>query len=216
MTDQKSSKTTVSQAEFARLVNVNRSSVYRALEKGRLTGTPDGQIELDADARDRDAIEFAALTLWDGSGSSQPHHRARMEQIREQTRQRQAMKTAKDSAQPAQDAPKSLDGMDALNLRLKRAETEKREHEAEMARMDREYKERSLLNREAVEFALRDYTAKTAAQWGNLADRLAPVLHPLETVEEVRATLAEAADQALREVHAALNEAAKLAAEVEQ
>ena len=105
--------------------------------------------------------------------------------------------------------------MDALNLRLKRAETEKREHEAEMARMDREYKQRSLLNREAVEFALRDYTAKTAAQWGNLADQLAPVLHPLETVEEVRATLAEAADQAMREVHAALNEAAKLAAEVE-
>lgn len=203
----------ITQAEFARLVDVNRSTVSRAIERGRLVAGADGLITLDVEDDGKDSLELCALAKWEASGSGRPHHRARMAQIREEKSARKAMRAAAtDYADPAAEA-RSQDGMEALNLRLKRAETEKREHDADMARMDREQKAKNLLQREAVEYGLRDFTQNLSAMLDNSPDELAAELHTLQSVEEVRGHLASHFDALRHKMADAMATAMRLAKE---
>lgn len=65
--------TRVTQAEFARMAGVNRSTVHRWLQNGRIEADANGLIDPDAAARMRDATE-----------SPMPHHQARKSQFDEQ------------------------------------------------------------------------------------------------------------------------------------
>ena len=67
--------------------------------------------------------------------------------------------------------------------------------------MTRETQAGNLIAREDVEFALDDLGATLRSLMENLADRLAPVVHPLQTIEETHAALSEAAQDVLQTMH---------------
>lgn len=176
--------TTESRADFARRMGWNRSSVTRAVKDGRVV-LVDGMVDVEA-----------SLAKIDALASPYAHHRAHAQQLEDE----RAQKAAGDA--PAQ--PMAHEGLEALNLRLKRAEADKREHEAEMARMERETMAGNLIAREDVEFALDDFGATLRSLMENLADRLAPVVHPLQSMEETHAALAEAAQDVLQTMNESL------------
>ncbi len=212
--------TRVTQAEFARLVDVNRSTVLRAIQRARIAANEDGSLDLEVEDDSRDSLELAALSLWENSGSSRPHHRARMIQIREEKEARRAMQAAAmiaDQTGEVTEAAASLkEKVESLNLRLKQAETEKREHEADKARMERDVMAKNLLQREAVEFGMRDFTQRIAFMFDSTPDQLAAEVHALQTPEEVRAHIAEYIDRMRRELAQYMTTAMRLAMEEEQ
>lgn len=170
-------------AEFARRMGWNRSSVTRAVQ--------DGRVVLSGDMVDVDA----SLAKIEALASPYAHHRAHAQQLEE----------ARETNPPPADVPAaSKDSIEALNLRIKRADADKREHEAEMARMERETMAGNLIAREDVEFALDDVGATLRSLMENLPDRLAPVVHPLQSIEETHAALAEAANDVLQTMNESL------------
>lgn len=181
--------TTETRADFARRMGWNRSSVTRAVQDGRVV-LLDGLVDVDA-----------SLAKINALASPYAHHRAHAQQLEEARQAKTPTATAVAAAMkayaPLQDAVPA-EGLEALNLRLKRAEADKREHEAEMARMERETMAGNLIAREDVEFALDDFGATLRSLMENLADRLAPVVHPLQSMEETHAALAEAAADVLQ------------------
>lgn len=170
--------TTESRADFARRMGWNRSSVTRAVK--------DGRVVLDGDMVDVEA----SLQKIEALAHPAAHHRAHAQQLEE-------ARAAKSADEQKPEAA-TIEGIEALNLRLKRAEADKREHEAESARMDREERAGNLIKREDVEFALDDFGATLRSLMENFADRLAPVVHPLQSMEETHAALAEAANDVLQ------------------
>jgi hypothetical protein len=172
--------TTETRAEFARRMGWHRSSVTRAVEDGRVVLLNE-RVDVEASL-----AKIAALA------SPSAHHRAHAQQLEE----------ARETKQAPVDVPEAVkDSVELLNLRLKRAEADKREHEAESARMDREERAGNLIKREDVEFALDDFGATLRSLMENFADRLAPVVHPLQSMEETHAALAEAANDVLQMMH---------------
>lgn len=173
--------TTESRAEFARRMGWNRSSVTRAAKDGRVVLAGD-MVDVEASLQKIEALAHPAA-----------HHQAHVRQLEE------GRKAKADGVEKP--AP---EGIEELNLRLKRAEADKREHEADMARMERETMAGNLIAREDVEFALDDFGATLRSLMENLADRLAPVVHPLQSMEETHAALAEAAADVLQTMNESL------------
>lgn len=188
--------TTETRADFARRMGWNRSSVTRAVQ--------DGRVVLDGDLVDVEA----SLEKIEALASPYAHHRAHSQQMAEQRHAKTPTAGAVAAAMRALAPPEppalpKADGesIEVLNLRLKKAEANKREHEADMARMERETMAGNLIAREDVEFALDDFGATLRSLMENLADRLAPVVHPLQTIEETHAALSEAAQDVLQTMH---------------
>lgn len=69
--------TRVTQAEFARMAGVNRSTVHKAIARGRLVAV-DGEIEVEIAGTDD--LERSVNALWEGGASQKPHHMARKQQ----------------------------------------------------------------------------------------------------------------------------------------
>ena len=187
--------TTESRADFARRLGWNRSSVTRAVQNGRVV--------LVGDLVDVDA----SLSKIEALASPYAHHRAHAQQL-DESRQAKAPTLGAVAAAmkalaplPENEAGMPLESIEQLNLRLKRAEANKREHEEAITRMDREERAGNLIAREDVEFALDDFGATLRSLMENWADRMAPVVHPLQSIEETHAALAEAAQDVLQTVH---------------
>ena len=174
-----------SRADFARRMDWNRSSVTRAVEDGRVV-LCNGMVDVEASLQKIEAL-----------ASPYAHHRAHAIQLEED----RSAKNEPPPAEPPEVAKTKSENAEALNLRLKTAEANKREHEAEIARMDREFKAGNLLAREDVEFALDNYGATLRGLLENLADRMAPVIQPLQTLEEVHAALNSMAQEVLQTMH---------------
>lgn len=205
--------TTLTQAAFARLCKVNRSSVSRAVKRGRLVLT-DGMVAVPALADPAASLEERALSLWLTSASADPHHQARLQQLQEAREKKAALQqTAEGVADPREDmhAPQS---MESINLRIKRADAVKRENEARKSEIERLAMEGEYLLKEAVDYALRDHTAVLRRELENLADRLAPVVHPLETAEEIHAAIGRAAEEVLKTLHHSMVQAKDAAREL--
>ena len=179
--------TTETRADFARRMNWHRSSVTRAIDAGRIV--LDGEL-VNVEA----SLEKLKL-----SASSEPHHLAHAAQLEEQ---RQAHT-------PPPEQPEARATIDELNLRIKAADADKREHEADIARMDREQRAGNLIAREVVDFVLNDYAASLRSLMETRADRLAPVIYPLQSMEEVHAALSEADESILHEMTAAMKRKAE-------
>lgn len=160
----------------------NRSSVTRAIQGGRVVLTEDGQVDVEASLARIEVLAHPA-----------PHHRAHALALEEGRKKR--------SDPPAASAPPKTESLEALNLRLKRAEADKREREAEMARLDLEAKAGDLIARADVEFALDEVGAILRGLMDNLASRLAPAVHPLQTLEETHAAIDEAARDVLHTLY---------------
>lgn len=173
-------------ADFARRMEWHRSSVTRAVDDGRVV-LCNGMVDVEASLKKIEAL-----------ASPYAHHRAHALQLEED-------RTAKNAPTPPAEPPEvtkaKSESLDALNLRLKTAEADKREHEADIARMDREFKAGNLLAREDVEFALDNYGATLRGLLENIADRMAPMIQPLQTLEEVHAALNSMAQEVLQTMH---------------
>lgn len=179
-------QTLETRADFARRMDWNRSSVTRAVEDGRVV-IRDGMVDVEASLKKIEAL-----------ASPYAHHRAHAIQLEED---RSAKNEPQIPAEPPEVAKTKSENAEALNLRLKTAEANKREHEAEIARMDREFKAGNLLAREDVEFALDNYGATLRGLLENIADRMAPMIQPLQTLEEVHASLNSMAQEVLQTMH---------------
>lgn len=154
-------KTRVTQAEFARMANVNRSTVNRWIQAGRIEVGPDGKIDAEAALRSRDATE-----------SSEPRHQARKAQFDEQ-------KVAH-AATGATGAPAgSLDGLgvgEKIGLLLKQANLKKLNAQAEQANLDLDLAAKAVYDANDVNFVLTDLGRTVADAFQSLADRYAPVV----------------------------------------
>ena len=179
--------TTESRADFARRMGWNRSSVTRAVQDGRVV-LIGGRVDVDASMEKINAL-----------ASPSAHHRAHAQQLVEDRHAK--TQAAMRAYAPPGEKTVVAESIEELNRRLKSAEAEKREHEADMARMERETMAGNLIAREDVEFALDDFGATLRSLMENLADRLAPVVHPLQTIEETHAALSEAAQDVLQTMH---------------
>ena len=173
-------------ASFARRMDWNRSSVTRAATDGRVV-MREGMVDVEASLQKIEAL-----------ASPYAHHRAHALQLEED---RTAKSAPTPPAEPPEDTKAKSENLDALNMRLKTAEANKREHEADIARMDCEFKAGNLLAREDVEFALDNYGATLRGLLENIADRMAPMIQPLQTLEEVHAALNSMAQEVLQTMH---------------
>ena len=180
-------------ADFARRVGWNKSSVTRAAQDGRVV-VEGGLVNVEASLEKINAL-----------ASPYAHHRAHAQQLAEVREQKRITPSAVEAAlramAPLPDTLPAGESIEELNRRLKKAEADKREHEADMARMERETMAGNLIAREDVEFALDDFGATLRSLMENLADRLAPVVHPLQTIEETHAAINEAAVDVLQTMH---------------
>lgn len=136
-----------------------------------------------------------SLRLKELAASPQPHHRAHAAALEEGRRQTQTEPSAKPGTATQHHE------IDSLNMRLKAAEVNKREQEAEKARMETEQMGGNLIAKENVDFALDDFGATLRSLMENFADRYAPVIHPLQSLDDVHRALDEAATDILQTVH---------------
>lgn len=180
--------TTETRADFARRMGWNRSSVTRAVQDGRVV-LAGGMVDVEASLEKIEAL-----------ASPYAHHVAHATQL-QQSRQVATSPGSQSQTPPSPETVAAGESIEELNRRLKKAEADKREHEADMARMERETMAGNLIAREDVEFALDDFGATLRSLMENLADRLAPVVHPLQAIEETHAALSEAAQDVLQTMH---------------
>ena len=185
--------TTENKAAFARRMadhmgrEVNRATVGRWAEAGRivmdgelvnveaslslLKGTQGGR----ADVSDRHAHEYADKTAAKAQAAAQ---------------------TAAAYSQP-QAADLSLEK--ARRIRAV-AEARIKAAEAEMREMERDEMARKLIRIEDVNFVMDDFGATLRSLMETLADRLSPVVFPLQSLEDTHAALNEAAENVLHEM----------------
>lgn len=72
--------------------------------------------------------------------------------------------------------------------------------EAEIREMERDEAAGRLIQKEVVDFVLDDYSASLRSLLETFADRLAPVIYPLQTLEDTHAALSDAAENILVEM----------------
>ena len=189
--------TTESKAAFARRMadhmgrEVNRATVGRWADAGRivmegelvnveaslqlLKGTQGGR----ADVSDRHAQEYADKIA------------------------RQGAEMAINAAQTVantQTPPPAEQSLDKARRIRAVAEARIKAPEAEMREMERDEMARKLIRIEILNFTLDDFGATLRSLMETLADRLAPVVFPLQSLEDTHAALNEAAENVLHEM----------------
>lgn len=153
---------TVSRAEFARLQGVNKSTVTRWIQSGRIALTDDGRVDV-----------AAAREQLKATGSPLPHHEARREQAAE-ARLGGAEDSVAGAATP-RNASDPAPGTD-VSLRLKEARARYEENRADMAALDRDQKAGLLVLRADAEYAMADIGRRLASLVERLADQTTPTL----------------------------------------
>ena len=139
----------VTQAAFARICNVNRSTVTRWIQSGRIELAPDGSIDADAASRMREATE-----------SPLPHHQARKAaiEIAKQAVGRAGHALAMpDIDHEGLDAVGDDDSAAGVSARYKLAMARERESKAEMAAMEVDKLAGLLVERSEVDYVMADF-----------------------------------------------------------
>jgi hypothetical protein len=180
-----SMKNVMNQKEFAAYINRSEAFVSGLNKKNVLVRNEKGLIDVEKSADAFYKLEELA--------SPYPHHRAHALQLEEEREAKQS------GSAPENTSP--VEGIESLNLRLKKAEADKREHEAEIARLDRELKEKKQIMADAVRFSLNDHTAVIRTLHENAPDRLTPLIDPLQTYEEKHAAISEFMEQVQLEIY---------------
>lgn len=165
---------TASLAEFARLLKVVPSYVTKLKQAGRLVLVDGKRVDVEASK---------ARILETESGQH--------ERTREYQRKRRGEEPPADTS-VAGEAPATQT----------RAYWDNRLAEANAKLKENELAERdgTLIPRAIVDFVLNDYGATLRGLLENLADRLAPQVYPMETLEETHAVLSEAMEDMQREM----------------
>lgn len=192
----------VTQAEFARLTGVNRSTVTRWVQNGRVQVDAHGLLDPVAAAAMRDATE-----------SPEPHHQARKAQFDEQRAQTIAGQGAPGVASGATGATAGQNGpvarfsdagggeampqAEKLGIALKLETYKLQKAKAETANMELDKLAGALVERAEVDFVLADLANTLRAQLENLPGRLAG---PLAALRSDATLIHTALDDALRDV----------------
>lgn len=211
----------ITRAEFARRAGVNKSTVTRWIESGRITIGPDGLID-EAEAHSQRAA----------SESPAPHHQARKAQLElakapnptrapsaaPQTAAERAVRataTATQAGGADKGAPDSDlggdQGADALDLppasdtdavvrRTRYAQMLEREAVARMKAREDQEAAGQLIRRSAVERAMTDASAVILNAAETLPDRAAPLLVGIDDQARIRAMLRDEMEQFLATV----------------
>ena len=185
-----------SQADFARRMaskvgrEVARSTVKRWADAGRIVMSGN-MVDVEASIRQLDATQG-------GRGDVSDRHT--QEHAQKSTTAQNGANSGQNNGMPD---PKNLTIDKARNVRAV-ADARIRHAEAEIREMERDLQAGRLIRVEDVNFALDDYGATLRGLMETFADRLAPVVFPLQSLEETYATLSEAAETVLSEMAAAL------------
>lgn len=160
----------ISQAEAARRLGVNRSTVMRWVRSGRLPA--DGGMVRMSDA---------ARAARDSSGM-EPHHQARkaVHEMERASRVRGGGRAPVASAGEDVDAQSvALMGADEASARYKAALAREREIKADLAAMELDRQAGLLLDRDEVDFVLADLASQLRARLEAAEDELADAVAPL-------------------------------------
>ena len=189
----------VTQAEFARLTGVNRSTVTRWVQAGRVQVDAHGLLD-----------PVAAAALRDATESPEPHHQARKAQFDEQRAQNAAGQGATPAATGAtagQNGPQArfsdagggeaMPQAEKLGIALKLETYKLQKAKAETANMELDKLAGALVERAEVDFVLADLANTLRAQLENLPGRLSG---PLAALKSDAALIHTALDDALRDV----------------
>ena len=164
--------THLTQAEFARQRGVNKSTVTRWIQNGRLTPEPNGLIDPERAAQQLDATE-----------SPLPHHQARKAQF-DEARQLGGMGGAEKTqpapsergatvAQPATEPMPAIEKIGAA-LKLETYKLQKAKAERENLAIDKEVG--ALVERAEVDYVLADFGNTLRGLCESMPDRIAPVI----------------------------------------
>lgn len=179
--------TTESQAAFARRMAghmgraVNRSTVKRWADAGRIV--------MDGDLVD---VEASLAQLGGTQGGRQD--------VADRHAQEAAEKVTAGQHSPQAGQPGGDLSMDKARRVRAVAEARIKAAEAEIREAERDEVVGRLIQKEVVDFVLNDYSATLRSLLETFADRIAPVIYPLQTLEETHAALDEAAESILVEM----------------
>ena len=191
--------THLTQAEFARRRGVNKSTVTRWIQSGRMTTEPNGLIDPERAAAQLDATE-----------SPLPHHQARKAQF-DETRQEVGHGAHEKIAQEAPQLPATgsatsaeastrtnakgqpLSELELLQMRKAEAVTRNEEHKAELSAIEIDLKAGALVERAEVELVFSDFGATLRGLIETLPTRLHAVhqgdAHKVAEIEGVATDL---------------------------
>jgi hypothetical protein len=190
--------TTEKKADFARRLGINKSTITRAAQAGRIVLTADGLVEVEA-----------SLKLWHDTKGTRDDVAARHAHDRGAEVPAAQPETAIAAATPpgnAQPNSQQADnagalGADEIGRRLRIATMLEREAKAEEAAMAVDKAAGLLVERSEVEFILRDFGSTLRGLIDSLPDRLtSEVCSKGGDVVAVHATIEQAAQQLLAEI----------------
>lgn len=155
----------VNQSEFAKIANVNKSTVSRWIKAGRIKIGGDGLLDVDEGLRQRSLTE-----------SPEPHHQAAKARIDEDKAYAQSQGPQERPQGPNEEgaASKPLNQAELISIRLKMATMKEREAKAEMANLELDKAAGLLIERSEIEFVLTDIAKTFAEKLATLADRYSP------------------------------------------
>lgn len=165
-------------AAFARHIGRDKAYITRLKQRGRLVLMDDGQVDVAASLK----------RIEETKGRSRPDVAARHQREREEPAKTEPP-TGEEGAGDSTD-PNSRAYWDR---REAAAKAKLKEIELAKTRGD-------LVLREDVDFVLNDFGATWRGLLDNLADRLAPQVYPLTTLEETHAAITEAAEELQQEM----------------
>jgi phage terminase Nu1 subunit (DNA packaging protein) len=186
-------KNRITQAEFARMAGVNRSTVHRWIAAGRIEADAQGLIDPDAAARMREATE-----------SPLPHHQARKAQF-DEARAGDGLGQATSAQQSATSGqPTAADPMPAaekIGTALKLETYKLQKAKAETANLELDKLAGALVERAEVDFVLHDFGNTLRGLLESLPDRLAPAIAAHRgDVNAIHKTLEDTAHDLLNEM----------------
>jgi phage terminase Nu1 subunit (DNA packaging protein) len=179
--------TTESQADFARRMGahmgreVNRSTVKRWADAGRVVMVG-GKVD----------VEASLAQLGGTQGGRQD--------VADRHAHEATEKATAGRNEPAAPHPTADLSMEKARRVRAVAEARIKHAEAEIREMERDAAAGRLLDKEVVDFVLNDYSATLRSLLETFADRLAPVIYPLQSLDETHAALDEAAETILVEM----------------
>lgn len=168
--------TTETQAAFAARNGWAKSYVTQLKQDGRLVMAMDGSVDVEASL-----ARIAATEDPSKAGVAARHAKARAGGGDGQ---------GKDEKQE--------EVMEKVGASFKLWQARKMKADAEMAEQERDRRAGILVPREAAEYAIDDVAAGVRASMENLPGRWAPILFPLQTLEETQAALVEMVESELR------------------
>jgi hypothetical protein len=163
---------------------VNRSTVKRWADSGRIV--------MDGDLVD---VEASLAQLGGTQGGRQDVADRHAQEAAEKATAPIVGGNGGQGAQPAGDL-----SMDKARRVRAVAEARIKHAEAEIREAERDEVVGRLIQKEVVDFVLNDYSATLRSLLETFADRIAPVIYPLQTLEETHAALDEAAESILVEM----------------